>query len=185
MLLHPRVPTENGQPIAQSGITIGIGYDLGQNSADEIRRDWSAYLPAETVDRLVVAANRRRDAALALQPSLRDITIPYNLALQVYYNRSLPDFVTQTESIYPGAANQINPTALAALASMVFNRGASLTGPSRLEMRQIRDAIAGNHLELIPDLLRAMRTRTPVRSRRMREAAFFETWYTSSTDPCQ
>ena len=44
-------------PGLNSGVTIGIGYDLGQNSADRIRADWSGILDNQSVDKLVACAD--------------------------------------------------------------------------------------------------------------------------------
>ena len=185
-LIHPKVPTDDGQPIEQSGVTIGIGYDLGQNSGERIRTDWSPYLSADVVNRLVSAAGKKRYAAMAAQAALQDITISYNVALQVYYQKSLPRYMNVLNAAYPTAQDTINPTALGALASMIFNRGGTLsTSTKRVELVQIRDAINNNRLDLIPDLIRAMRSKVPNPSRRAREADWFETWYNSTTDPCE
>ena len=38
---YPYLPTKDGVPIGVSGITIGVGYDLGQHDEKKIRKDWA------------------------------------------------------------------------------------------------------------------------------------------------
>jgi hypothetical protein len=46
-LSYGYVPTRNGVPIGNSGVTIGIGIDLGQHSNFEAKNDWR--LPPEMI----------------------------------------------------------------------------------------------------------------------------------------
>ncbi len=41
--IHPEWPG------VQSGLTVGVGYDLGYNTAADIHNDWSPYLSAAVV----------------------------------------------------------------------------------------------------------------------------------------
>ncbi len=57
---------------------------------------------------------------------------------------------------FPGIA-ELPPDAQGALVSLVFNRGTSMEGDRRAEMRAIRDAVPSSDLQEIADQLRSMK----------------------------
>jgi len=85
-LQHPEVPP------GASGITIGIGYDLGYNTANQIAADWSGVLPAPQVARLQSVAGKTGAAARAALVRVKDIRVPWEAALKVYETRTVPRF---------------------------------------------------------------------------------------------
>ena len=130
-------------PQGESGVTIGIGYDLGYNSAAEIASDWDI-LPAAQITLLQSASGKKGTVArdfLAANPSLRATVIPYDTAVGVFVSKSLPKVAAEALAIYPGL-DQLFPDAAGALISMVYNRGDSLTGDRRKEMRAIVPLVA-------------------------------------------
>jgi hypothetical protein len=125
-------------PGGQSGITIGIGYDLGYNTPEQITSDWSL-LAAADVALLKTASGIKGTSAQAFlqsHPNLKAVKVPFAMAEQVFVKNSIPRFAKAALSIYPGLAD-LEPDAAGALISMVYNRGASLSGDRRLEMREI------------------------------------------------
>ena len=50
-------------PGGRSGITIGIGYDLGQNNEQRIRKDWIIREFYVHQERLVIVSGLKEDAA--------------------------------------------------------------------------------------------------------------------------
>ena len=62
----------------------------------------------------------------------------------------------QTAQAFPGV-DALPADAQGALFSLVYNRGTSMTGDSRSEMRAIRDAVPAGDLQKIADQLRAMK----------------------------
>jgi hypothetical protein len=169
---HPEWPGE------ASGVTIGIGYDLGYNDALTVSRDWSAHVDRIDLARLVAVAGIKGAEAHAKLPFLKDMTIPWSAALDVFKEVTVPKFYAQMLRIYP-QAETLKPEQTAALLSLVFNRGASLSGPRRVEMVEIKAALANGDFDAIPDLLREMKRLWPdtrgLRLRRDREAELFET----------
>ena len=146
-------------PGGDSGVTIGYGYDLGQNSANAIRNDWAA-LPAGIVTRLCSYAGRTGAAAKTLIPGARDIIIPQDVARDVFLNTDMPRACDQTEAVF-SRCDQLPPMAFAMLVSLVFNRGPSLIDPpnlpnQRLEMRQIAESMAAGNFVMVPFYLRRM-----------------------------
>jgi len=169
---HPEWPGE------ASGITVGIGYDCGYNDASTISRDWSGHVDRIDLARLVAVSGLKGEAAHAKLPLIKDMTISWSAALDVFKQVTVPKFYAQMLKIYP-QADSIEPEQTAALLSLVFNRGNSLNGPRRQEMLEIKVALANNELDKIPDLFREMKRLWPdtrgLRLRRDREADLFTT----------
>ncbi len=166
-------------PEGESGVTIGIGYDLGYRSTTQLRDDWGPQLPAAVLDRLAGACGAKGSAARALIPSLSDLRIPLEAAGRVFFHRTLPEFARLTLLAYPGTA-QLPADAQAALVSLVYNRGAKLDGQRRKEMAAIVPLVAQGDLAGIAAQLRAMKrlwidTHQPgLLARRDSEAALVE-----------
>jgi hypothetical protein len=163
-------------PGGESGVTIGIGYDLGFTSKAQIEADWDPYL--EKPERAALAAVQGAKGATAQQLArgLRHIKIPLSAAESVFYASTLSRFAKLTRDTF-GGVEKLPFDAQGALLSLVFNRGASLAGERRTEMRAIRDELASGRASLarIADLLELMQRLWPqargLRDRRVREAA--------------
>jgi peptidoglycan hydrolase-like protein with peptidoglycan-binding domain len=140
-------------PGAESGITIGIGYDLRFAGNGKFEEDWGDVLSPAVLDRLrsVVGV---KGTANRLE-SVRDVDIPLRDAVAVFLERSLPDYAALTREIYPSLSD-LPPRRRTALVSLVFNRGASLEGARRREMRTIRDLLAAHDPEPVADELELM-----------------------------
>ena len=134
-------------------MTIGVGYDLGYQTAFE--DDWSDQLPAADIARLkkwvgVTGAAARQDPHTAFVPGPTAPPLP--------------------------------PLCLGVLVSVVYNRGTAMTDNSgddrRREMRTIRDAVASGDYRRIPQALLDMRRLWPpgngLIGLREREAALFQ-----------
>jgi len=144
-------------PGLASGVTIGIGYDLGYNTPMQFSRDWGGHLmPSVTFKRLAATLSVKGVRASTLIKSLSDIRIPWESALQVFRNSTLPRFVDLTLKTYPGS-EKLHPDVLGALVSIVFNRGSSLTGSRRKEMAMLREAVRVGDIKQIEDLIRRMK----------------------------
>ena len=124
-------------PGDDSGVTIGIGYDLGYNSQEQITADWGDLVSPDDLAQLVSAAGMKGELANEqIGPLMRNVVIPYASASSVFTKRTLPQVGEQALSIYPGL-DQLLPDAVGAIMSMVYNRGASLDDPRRVEMANI------------------------------------------------
>jgi GH24 family phage-related lysozyme (muramidase) len=132
-----RMPTWPG---GASGVTIGIGYDVGYNTVEQLLADWATLIPATTLARLQKVCGIKGTAAKSRVAALADIRIPWEAALKVFQTRSVPRFGKEMVKAFPGA--ELLPIAAQeALLSLVFNRGASLSGESRREMAEIRKLV--------------------------------------------
>jgi hypothetical protein len=162
-------------PGGDSGVTIGFGWDLGHTPWEETARAW-VDLGVDAVNQLVsVSGLKNKDAQSALV-HVAGISIPYNVALAVFQRATLPTWEARTLRIYPEAA-ALGGDCLGALVSLVFNRGASLVGPRRVEMAGIKTALAEGQPELVAPLLLQMRRLWPdtpgLQRRRTAEAELF------------
>lgn len=127
-------------PGAASGVTVGVGYDLGYNSKGVILHDWQA-LPSAQLTRLSAVAGLTGAArAKPAASQLRDILVQWKLAEGVFNDVTVTRFYQLTSRTFPGLES-LAPNAQAALVSIVFNRGSSMAGDSRREMRAIRDLV--------------------------------------------
>ncbi|SDF48365.1 Trypsin-like peptidase domain-containing protein [Limimaricola pyoseonensis] len=147
-------------PGAASGITIGIGYDLGYKTKAEFRAHWGDLLDEADLRRLELAIGKTRQAAAAVLPGVRNIVIPYSDAVKVFERYSLPKVFGQLNRHIPDAILAALPApCLAALMSLTFNRGASYQKPGGRyrEMRAIRSALLRGAPDEVPALIRSMK----------------------------
>jgi hypothetical protein len=169
--IHPIWPREN------SGVTIGVGWDLGHASVTETSRAWSPHLNAATLALLVSVSGRKGEAASDVLPHVKHLVIPWESALSVFENVTLPVWYMRTLRIYPQVV-ELHGDCAAALVGLVFNRGTSLSGDRRVEMAEIQRLLRNGDLQKIPEQIRKMKRLWPdlqgLRNRREKEADLFE-----------
>ena len=124
-------------PEGQSGVTIGIGYDIGMSKRDKFLRDWAG-LPTDVLNRLSACAGVSGYRAKLLCDKLKDISIPYEMAMIVFSQVTLQEEIAKTKKTFEGAIDKLSPDAFGALVSLIYNRGTSLAGSRRTEMLEIR-----------------------------------------------
>jgi len=129
-------------PQGRSGITIGVGYDLGYETT--LRDDWSDKLSSSDLARLSDVTGLTGQHAQSELSHVRGIVIPWDVAMDVFMRRTLPREVQATLRTFPGCDEKLSSNAFGALVSLVYNRGESLAGDRRDEMRHIHDAILAN-----------------------------------------
>jgi len=164
-------------PGEQSGVTIGVGWDLGHTSATETSRAWAPHLNAATLALLVSVSGRKGEAAKEALPHVRHLVVPWMSALAVFENVTIPVWYMKTLRIYPQVVDMPGDCA-AALVSLCFNRGTSLSGDRRREMSNIQALLRTGNLKEIPKQFREMKRLWPktegLRRRRDEEADLFE-----------
>lgn len=148
---YEKVLQKPSWPGGASGITIGIGYDLGYNSITQFTKDWSTSLTADSINKLkTIIGLKAEKAKLALKGDVLSVRVPFNAAYDVFVNNDIPRYYAMTKKIYPGL-EALNEDTQGALVSMIYNRGAGLTGDSRKEMRAIVDFVAKKDYEGIAE----------------------------------
>jgi GH24 family phage-related lysozyme (muramidase) len=125
-------------PGGDSGITLGVGYDLGYE--DSFEKDWNPYLTTAQIDRLKTVVGVKGEKAKSKASNFSDILIKRSDAENVFREVMLPRYIQYTEEAFPGLDN-LPLDAKGALVSLVFNRGASMDGDRRSEMRVIKETI--------------------------------------------
>jgi hypothetical protein len=152
---HPYWPDGS----ATSGVTLDVGDDLQFRTPESLRASWESYLAPADLDALVACCGLRGPAAGAAVQQVAHIVIPRAAALAVFSTDTLPRYEAQTVTAMRGA-DQLPDAAYTALVDLVFNRGTSLIGDQRLEMRAIAGAVAAFVATSLPDAraasLRAM-----------------------------
>ena len=176
-------------PGTQSGITLGHGFDLGYTPRNAFYDAWSPHLTINQMQRLSEVIGWTAQRAASAAPRFRDIVITKAAADEVFTRCSVPNILRMTLQAFPkiGVLAEAAPDAAGALASCVFNRGPSVNGARRVEMKRIRDLtgqFSAGVLKLAPALraiageLRKMKRLWPtvkgLRRRRDAEAALVE-----------
>jgi len=143
-------------PKGASGVTIGVGYDLGYNSSSQFEDDWGGRIDDSDFSRLRKCLGFKGSAANSKLSGVRDIEIPWDAALNVFKSNTVPRFIKLTLNAFPGA-DKLHPDAFGALVSLVFNRGSSLKGSRRTEMARIRDLVPSKNYSAIAQEIRNMK----------------------------
>ena len=167
------VPTWPG---FESGITIGIGYDLGYATETGFKSHWAA-LEEEHSERLEKCLGAKGVNARPFVSAFSDVKIDWGLALEVFKNHTCAQHTIKMMRFCP-AAIDLPADAQAALFSLVFNRGTATKGERRVEMDQIQKVISAGQPEKVPFLIRQMKRLWPKESglvrRREDEAKLWE-----------
>jgi hypothetical protein len=155
-LIRPEVPAWQTTP---SGVTVGFGVDMGQMTNAQIYNAFNGVIPPSMVSALQsVQGLKGRAAYYNGLPKVRNVVmVSWDQATKVFERDTLPRFTKMTKDAFHLDSDQLHPSCNGALTSLVFNRGASLSGGSRLEMRQIQEDIDDEKYSLVPSRLRAMK----------------------------
>ncbi|RJX32407.1 MAG: hypothetical protein C4531_06490 [Desulfurivibrio sp.] len=158
-------------PGEESGVTIGIGYDLRFQGPDNFTADWGNELRVEDLEKLRPCLGRRGSAAAVAK--LRSIKVSFPIAWRVFTRSTLPRYVAQTRSAYPQFA-ELPDGCRGVLVSLVYNRGTGMDGDARREMQAIGAHLAGRDFSRVAGEIEAMKRLWPgsrgLRERRDREA---------------
>lgn len=127
-------------PGLSSGITIGVGYDLRFNTEEDFRKMWGNSLIPDILNELVRDIGKPGTKKRAQELKKMGIQVPFKAAWPVFITKTLPRFHAETRSIYT-SLDTLPLLCRCALVSIVFNRGTSLEGSRRSEMRTIRDIL--------------------------------------------
>jgi len=181
-------------PKHKSGITIGIGYDLGYKEKNEIIDDWKGFLREEKLNLLLKAQGlkgKKADAHLNKNKNeFNTIKIPYNVAYKVFIYRTLPKRIRLARRNYPKIDN-LNCKCRGALISLFFNRGMDENGRKRMgaigwllrsydpkNPKSIKSI--GKHIEKMKDL---WGTKSGLHDRRIRESKLFNEGFNELVHP--
>ena len=142
-------------PGGQSGVTVGVGYDLGYRTPAAIARDWRGCVGDVVALELAGVAGVKGTRAQRAVRCLRDVVIPWESALEVFRGVTLPDWIGRTGQALPGA-ERLHPDVQGVLVSLCYNRGTGMSGESRREMRAVRNAVGRGDVAEIARQIRRM-----------------------------
>lgn len=165
-------------PKGESGVTIGIGYDLGQCTKAEFTKDWGNVLSQKDMNTLMAVVGLKGTKAQAALAGCQTVKIPFAKAAQVFYQGTLPIYAGRTRNVYKGL-EKLPPDAQGALLSLVYNRGGAINdSDSRKEMKAIVSLVTAGDLKGIAAQLRSMKRLWPTLpgliTRREKEATLVE-----------
>jgi hypothetical protein len=145
-------------PGGDSGITIGVGYDLGFVTIAQMRRDWSGKIADADLRKLEKVCGLKAEKAQSKVKlvSIRAVAVSLESASKVFHISSLPAFAKKCLKAYPGI-EKLPADAQAALLSLVFDRGAQKSGSTRREMKAIEELIVAGDLDGIADQILSMK----------------------------
>ena len=133
-----------------SGLTIGLGYDVGYVKEADLFADWKG-LNLNFLNALKRFCGVKGPIVKTMmRGEILNVVIPYNIAYEVFVKKSIPKYYAATKKIYP-QLDELNEDTRGALVSMVYNRGAKLDGESRKEMKAIVDLVAKKDYEGIAE----------------------------------
>lgn len=167
-------------PGVASGVTVGIGYDLGYNTAETILHDWKNYLTPDVIRAMQRCAGVTGQSAKNLLGAVRSqILVPWDAAMAVFMNITMPKFEAALIRAIPASVN-LPAGCFGVLASITYNRGASYTkaGDRYLEMRNIRALVTSGNYAAVSKEIRKMKRLWPgvagLLRRRDEEAALWD-----------
>lgn len=167
-------------PGGGSGVTVGIGYDLGMADRAKIIRDWQDRVSPEMLKVMASCAGVSGSAAKSLCAKVRNqILIEWDDAIAVFDDVDVPAWEKQVIRKIPKAAD-LNEDCLGVLVSLAYNRGASFdnSGDRYREMRAIKADVQSGNLDDVATQLRSMKRLWPdargLRVRREDEAKLWE-----------
>ena len=144
-------------PGGASGPTIGIGIDCAYYTPKELSSLFS-YLPFQKRKLVEAASGKTGLAGREYTKVLRkeEIEMSWEESQKIFMTTTWPKFAGLTDRAFP-KADQLCDSAYGALVSLVFNRGSSLSGPSRVEMRNIRNLVPSKNYNAIAKEIRLMK----------------------------
>lgn len=177
-------------PLGASGPTVGIGYDCGYVTADQIRADWTGFVSDQMVQALMRAAGLKSYAAQAFVAHYgQSVTITWEQAIAQFKTHELKKWEDKLGRDLPNT-DQLSGDSFGALVSLIYNRGDGgfdSPGSRYAEMRAIKAHMAAKQFAKIPTEFLSMRRLWPsggdLWNRRTHEAQLFSRGLASSTVP--
>ena len=144
-------------PGGASGPTIAIGVDCGYYTPSELH-DIFEFLNDEQVSLICSASGKTGQAGREYTKKLKEakIIVDWENAVKIFNELTWPKFSKLAERVFPGLTDLCDDS-YGAIVSIVFNRGTSMKGDSRSEMRNIRNLIIKKDYKKIATEIRSMK----------------------------
>jgi GH24 family phage-related lysozyme (muramidase) len=144
-------------PGGYSGMTLAIGIDCAYYTEDELQKMFY-FLPEKQLDAVKRAVGKTGHEGQDYTKSIQglNITVSWDQALNIFDKYTWVKYASLTEKTFP-KVEDLCDNAYGALVSLVFNRGSSMNGDSRIEMRNIRDLVPKKDYKGIAQEIRKMK----------------------------
>lgn len=144
-------------PGGRSGVTIGIGYDLGFVRPKAFDDHWKDLLTSEQINNLIPVCGLKNKTAADRLASVQNVQIEWQPA-EKQFERFLPFVIAETENAFPNC-DELSDMSMGALVSLVYNRGGDTdpSHPRRVHMYQIKNAMQQRQFNAIPGYIRGMK----------------------------
>lgn len=149
-------------PGQNSGITLGVGFDMGYTTPVSFKEDWEPLLAPSDYSLLTKVIGIKGTQAQAALGSVSSVTIDYGTAEQQFKTRALPCYIAETEHAFANT-DKLPKDCMGALVSLVYNRGSAshIKGNDpddrRKEIRAIKDHMKNEKFDLIPAEIKSMK----------------------------
>ena len=135
-LYYDRLLKKVTWPGGASGLTIGIGADLGYMTTEEFDSFFAKFFTSSENARLRSAIGLKGQTAKNCLVSVKGIELSWENAASAFVDWTLPKFWKLTNQLWPGI-EQLHEKAQIALVSIVFNRGAATNGAGGCRRRGV------------------------------------------------
>lgn len=149
-------------PGGASGVTIGIGFDVGYCTKQQFTKTWKELLPDAAFNAMLEVCGKKGAACKDLAAGLKTkVKVPYADAIKVFYHSTLPLCATDVRKAYPGI-EKLPPDAQGAMLSLIYNRGPLIDNTDRRkEMKVLVPLVAAGNLSGMAAQLRSMKRLWP------------------------
>jgi GH24 family phage-related lysozyme (muramidase) len=125
-------------------------------SNDEFDKHFASFFISDEILRLKSVIGLKSENAKNSLSKVKDISLTWDNASKAFVSWTLPKFWKLTNAHWP-QTDQLCENAQIALVSIVFNRGSSTKGSSRVEMVNIKDLVVKKDYKGIAKEIRSMK----------------------------
>ncbi|NBU97811.1 MAG: hypothetical protein EBS19_06305 [Spirochaetia bacterium] len=135
-------------PGGASGITIGIGVDLGhikKSDFDSIIAEYYSENESILLSKCIgftgkVGSLDSEKQMKSLLETVKTCELDFQSAIEIHENFTIPLYYERTKKTFKGL-DSLPDDAKGAIVSLVFNRGTKLDGPKRIHMAKIAELV--------------------------------------------
>lgn len=144
-------------PGGASGFTLGIGVDCAYYTTQELEKLFY-FLPKNQLEIVKNASGKKGQQGKEYTQKYKNsgIVITWDQAINMFNELTWSKFSKLAEKTFP-ELDKLCDDAYGAIVSLVFNRGSSLVGDNRLEMRNIKKLIPQKNYKKIANEFRKMK----------------------------
>ena len=144
-------------PGGESGVTIGIGCDLGYQTKEGLIKDWTGMVSNSDLQLLLSVVGLKGIAAKNAIPKVKNVSVSYHDAEEIFLNEEVYKYSKIMLANFPGV-QELFADCQGAILSLVFNRGGLVDSTDRRrEMKAIKSLIPTKDYKAIAAQFRSMK----------------------------